>query len=109
MAASVRAMNRIIAGFAAPLAVATTLFFCGIAPAVAQGACMSNMEMQAALARGEVRSLPEVMIANGYDLREWQVLGAPELCRQPSGAFVYRISVQSRTGEARTLVLRASG
>ena len=92
--------------FAAAFAAAATLSFAAVAPAGAQQACLSNLDLQSAIARGDIPPVAQVLERNGID-RNTEVLSV-EACRS-DGGWAYYVGVIDSSGKARTLVLQASG
>ncbi len=76
------------------------------APAAAQDACLSNRDLQAKIAAGEIAPVAQVLDQAGVG-RNTEVLSV-EAC-ESDGGWSYYIGVIDAYGEARTLVLRASG
>jgi hypothetical protein len=85
---------------------AVSLAFATTQPGFAQDACLSNLDLQAAIARGDIPPLAEVLQRNGIG-RNTEVLSV-EVCRE-DGGWAYRVGVIDADGRARTLVLQASG
>jgi len=89
----------------APL-LATIMVLAGVVPVSAQDSCLSNRELQAAIANGEIPPVAEVLQQAGID-RSTEVLSV-QACGA-GGAFSYHVGVLDAYGEASTLVLQASG
>ena len=75
-------------------------------PAFAQDRdCLSDRQIYAAVERGELPPLEDVLRANGIE-RSTQVLSV-QVCEDDGGGFAYYVGVLNSYGEARTLVLPA--
>jgi hypothetical protein len=91
---------------AAALLTAASLAFAAIQPGLAQETCLSNVDLPAAIARGDIPPVAQVLERNGIG-RNTEVLSV-EACRS-DGGWAYHVGVIDASGKARTLVLRASG
>lgn len=87
----------------AALLISTALTLPGT-PALAQGgACLSEPEIQNAIAAQQIRSLPEILSLAGLSRED--VVGAVRVC-DLGGQLFYQVSVLSG-GEAQTISLNA--
>jgi hypothetical protein len=85
---------------------ATLMSFATAMPAGAQDACLSNRDIQAKISSGEIAPVAQVLERNGID-RDTEVLSV-EVCAAGNG-WSYYVGVIDASGQARTLVLQASG
>lgn len=97
----------------APIAAAVLMMFTATGPTSAQfeqfedgGACLSNRDLQSAIASGEIPPVSDVLQAEGVDPDD--VLSV-KLCEGGGGGLAYFVGVLGRSGEASTLVLPATG
>ncbi len=99
-------MIRTFKPLVAALAAATLISLSAAVPAAAQEACLSNRDLQTRIASGEIAPVAQVLERNGIG-RNTEVLSV-EVCRD-NGNWAYYVGVIDAYGQARTLVLRASG
>jgi hypothetical protein len=100
-------MNLILSSIVAPLLVATAICVAAADPAAAQTSCMSNRQLQAAIASGTIAPVAQVL-ANAGISRDTQVLSL-QVCQDKSGTWSYYVGILDPQGQASTLVLQASG
>ena len=98
-------MIRAIRTLVAVMTAAMMMVSAGPMPAGAQESCLSNRDLQAAIARGDIAPVAEVLQREGID-KNTEVLSV-EAC-QSNGGLAYYIGVIDAQGQARTLVLQAS-
>ncbi len=98
-------MIRVIAAMVAPMLAAVLFCAALVVPGFAQGGdgCLSNRDLQAAIASGEIPPVAEVLAAQGISPDD--VLSV-KACDE-GGEIVYVVGVLDEYGEAQTLVLRA--
>ena len=95
------ALTRTIAALAASAAMVALAL-----PAAAQGECLNNRQVQAAIAQGEILPLAEVLAMAGVD-GSADVLSA-QVCDLGGGQLYYQVAVLDSYGESENLVLNAT-
>ena len=87
------------------LTLGAIIAFASAGGALAQEQCLSDTELTAAITAGEIQTYAQVMAREG--ITDAKVLSV-QACRG-DGGWVYQLGVINAAGEARTLVLQASG
>jgi hypothetical protein len=97
-------MKKLLLTLCAPFVVALPIVFACAMPALAQGQCLSNREIQAALASGEIQPVASVLANAGVGRDE--TLVSVKVCKE-GGGLVYVVAVIGPDGNPRNLTLPA--